>query len=78
MTPDILISPSKLTAIVKKVENTLLINPGLTCRGHSGGSIAEITIHPLKREVIETEIEKGNQTMTNLIPDRTSVFIQKL
>lgn len=52
--PDILLLPSRLTALAMDVENgTTVVNPGHLIKGAVPGSYAVMDIHPMKEEVLE-------------------------
>jgi len=48
--PDVLITPSKLSHMVRDVLGTLVVNPGHLTKGVNGGTFAELAIHPMKEE----------------------------
>ena len=78
-TPDILITPSKLTHMAREVMGTVVVNPGHLTKGTSGGTFAEITIHPFK----ETDLQeiKSKEPLTPIphnVHTRTSVSILKI
>jgi DNA polymerase alpha subunit B len=49
-TPDVLIMPSRLATLAKDVLDTLIINPGSLSRGTTGGTYADVSIHPFKED----------------------------
>lgn len=51
VSPDILITPSKLTTFSRVLSNgTLAINPGQTAKGTTGGTYADLTVYPMAKE----------------------------
>ena len=66
-TPDIMITPSRLSRFVKPASGSLCINPGLLTRGTSGGVYAKICIHPVDEEA-----------RVDSITDRTKVDIIRI
>ena len=46
-TPDVLIISSALNRFSKIIHDVVVINPGMLCRGRSGGTFARMTVHPL-------------------------------
>ncbi len=47
VSPDVLILPSKLAHMAKDTLGTLVVNPGQLAKGNSGGTFAELSIHPM-------------------------------
>ena len=76
--PDILILPSKLTTMAREVLGTLVINPGSLAKGNSGGTFAEVSIHPLKEDEIRDAIIKKTETIPHNVHSRTRVNIIKI
>ena len=76
--PDILIAPSKLTHLAKDVQGTLVINPGSLCKGNSGGTYAELSIHPIKEDELRTAVLAGKESVAHGVPARTRVSITKI
>jgi DNA polymerase alpha subunit B len=55
VSPDILITPSKLATFARPLRNgTLAVNPGQLARGVGGGTFADFTIFPLREEDLST------------------------
>ena len=81
MTPDVLITPSRLKPFALEgfegLSETLIINPGYLSKGSTGGTFAEINIHPIERGLIQTGVIE-NKFISNQIPSRTSVNIFKI
>lgn len=73
--PDVLILPSKLSQIIKEVDNTLVINPGTLATGTKAGSFADISIHPFQESLL-----KGNmvEEIPHNVCSRTCVKIFKM
>lgn len=76
--PDILIMPSKLTHMVKEVFGTLVINPGSLAKGTTGGTYAEITIHPMTESNIRSSIIDGKSSIPHSVHNRSKVQIIKV
>lgn len=80
-TPDVLITPSRLKPFalegLEGLSETLIINPGYLSKGSTGGTFAEINIHPIDRGVIQTGVIE-NKLISKQIPSRTSVNILKI
>lgn len=80
-TPDILITPSRLKPFAMEgsegLSETLVINPGYLSKGTTGGTFAQINIHPIDRGVIQTAVIE-NKSVSNQVPSRTSVNILKI
>jgi DNA polymerase alpha subunit B len=71
LTPDVLLLPGKLTTFARDVRGCLCINPGHLARGTSGGTFAQITIHPLPKEELEAA-ETAAAIVTTAATDGTS------
>jgi len=72
VSPDILIIPSKLTPIVRVVGNgTLVVNPGHLAKGASGGTFAELDIHPVKEKELRDMVLEKKQPIRHEIHRRT-------
>ena len=76
VTPDVLLVPSKLAPFVKDVLGSVVVNPQQLSRGSTGGTFANITIHPAKRE----ELEKAGDgvEMLHKVSERARVVVQKI
>lgn len=72
--PDVLLVPSKLTTFCRRVEDTLVVNPGTLAKGVHGGTYADMWIHPMKREMLEG---KEEEILEHEVWDRSSVEIKK-
>jgi DNA polymerase alpha subunit B len=75
--PDILILPSKLIPFSKPIcGSTIAVNPGLLCKGNTGGTYAKFSIAPpLKSK----DMDKNDIAwITNDIPNRTKVEVVRI
>lgn len=59
-TPDVLICPSRLAPMAKDVLGTVFVNPGTLAKGLSGGTYAEVTVHPMNEEDLRDLHLKGS------------------
>jgi len=77
--PDILICPSKLTPFAAPLldGSTLVVNPGLLARAHTGGSFGLLEIHPLPRATLE-EAGGPDVVLPHQVARRTAVEIRKI
>ena len=77
--PDVLITPSKLAPLAKDVAGTLVINPGLLVKGTSGGTYADVNIHPISADELR---EAGSRTdavsLKHNVPSRSFVNILRI
>lgn len=74
-TPDVLLLPSKLSTMAKEVGGTVVVNPGFLSKGSSGGTFAEILVHPMK----ESELQgKDAAEIAHKVHERTVVNIIKI
>ena len=48
--PDILIVPSVLKHFIKKVDQTICINPFMAAKGKNAGTFAHLSIHPMSKQ----------------------------
>lgn len=78
LNPDILILPSKLSVLAKDIQNTLVVNPGFLVKGNSGGSYAEISIHPFPKNKLDVLAEQENSRIPHDVPARASVNIVRI
>lgn len=76
--PDVLILPSKLTHLIKDFNGSLIVNPGSLAKGSSGGSYAELSIHPLKESDLRDAIIAGKASVGHEVVSRTRVSIVKI
>ena len=78
-TPDILIAPSTLTHLARESAGTLMVNPGQLTKGVSGGTFAEVTIHPFKQELLQELKSKEPLTpIPHTVHTRASVSIMRI
>lgn len=74
VSPDLLITPSRLATFAKELGNhTLAVNPGQLARGTGGGTYASLTINPLP-----LEDQKPQQRIEHKVAKRTSVEIRRI
>ncbi len=78
VTPDVLIMPSRLLPLAKNVKGSLVVNPGPLAKGTSGGTFAELTIHPMKEKDLRDAIIAGEQNLLHQVAERTKVVISKI
>jgi DNA polymerase alpha subunit B len=76
--PDVLITPSKLTPMAKDIFGTVVLNPGQLAKGSTGGSFAELSIHPIREEELRDARIAGKEEIPHNVPPRTFVNIQKI
>jgi len=77
--PDLFFVPSKLTTFCKCIfDKTVLINPGHLVKGSTGGSYADILIHPMKRETLEAILDTEDVELAHDVQDRIRVDIKKI
>lgn len=76
--PDILILPSRLKVMAEKVIGTVVVNPGQLSKGSTGGSFAEIAIHPLTEEALHTMASDETEEVFSCCAARTYVNILKI
>ena len=70
-----MILPSRLSALAKDVNGTLVINPGTLAKGISGGTFAEFAIHPIDAK----KLKDGNKTeVSHEVSNRTCVNIIRI
>ena len=74
--PDVLILPSRLTLLAKDVMGTLVVNPGQLTKNTSGGTYAELAVHPMKKDQIIGKDSDG--IMQHSVSARTSVVVKKI
>ena len=78
-TPDVLITPSKLAPLAKDVSGTLVVNPGLLVKGTSGGTYADITIHPVSADDLREAAGKSEPVpLTHNVATRSFVNIVRI
>lgn len=73
--PDVLLLPSKLATMAKDIYGTMVVNPGFLSKGSSGGTFAEILVHPTKE--IESQGEDGIE-IAHKIAERTTINVIKI
>ena len=76
--PDVLILPSKLTHLAKDVWGTVVVNPGQLAKGTSGGTFAELSIHPLTESGLRDAKIAGKEELPHHIASRTSVNVLRI
>jgi DNA polymerase alpha subunit B len=76
--PDVLILPSKLAAMARDVNGSLVINPGTLVKGSSAGTFAELHIHPMPEDSIRDALIAGKTAIPHQVPSRTKVAIKKI
>lgn len=77
--PDVLITPSKLTSMARDVQGTLVVNPGQVAKGTSGGTVANIAIHPLKETMLrDAHLNDPKAPIPHSVVSRSFVDITKL
>jgi hypothetical protein len=89
--PDVLVLPSRLSALARDVSGTLVVNPGHLTRGVGGGTFAQLHIHPLKEADLRASIVQqpaggatngagaaDAQAYPHSVCARTSVSINKI
>ena len=59
LSPDVLLMPSKLTPFAKELHGSLVVNPGMLTKGSSGGTYADITIHPVAENKLREAMSAG-------------------
>jgi DNA polymerase alpha subunit B len=74
--PDVLLTPSRLTPMAKDVLGTLVINPGTLAKGVQGGSYATLSINPLP--AVPMEGDQAQSTRSHDVAARTNVSISKI
>eukprot|EP01038_Epipyxis_sp_PR26KG_P005777 gene5777-7975_t len=79
LTPDVLVIPSKLTPLVKELTNgSLVINPGQLTKGTTGGTFAELSIHPIKETELRDLLLQGKESISHSISSRATVNIVRI
>lgn len=76
--PDLLILPSRLAPLAKEVLGTVIVNPSSLAKGNSGGTFAEIAIHPLPEKTLQDAVKDGVRDLEHNIGPRTTVNIVKI
>ena len=77
VTPDILLVPSKITPFVKEVMGVVVINGGTLAKGNTGGTFANILIHPMHREVLD-KAEEGGSEVEHKVAERAMVQVVRI
>jgi DNA polymerase alpha subunit B len=75
--PDVLILPSRLGALAKDVNGSVIVNPGQLTKGIGGGSYAQMTIHPVKESEIR-DAALANREVPHNIFARSNISIVKI
>jgi len=73
VSPDVLLTPSRLTPMAKEVLGSLVVNPGTLAKGIHGGSYATLSINPLPAVQGDDEGLRGHD-----VAARTNVSICKI
>ena len=80
-TPDILVTPSKLSHFVKSSQHgtaeCFCINPGQLVKGNNGGTFARVTVHPMPEQEL-AEKEAVTAGVPHRVVQRTKVEIMKI
>lgn len=81
--PDILLIPSMMQVISEEICGALVVNPGHLARGNSGGTFANLHIHPhnevmLREKSIEARGHNQSDEILHDVASRTSVTIEKI
>ena len=76
--PDVLILPSKLAYLAKDVGGTVVVNPGQMAKGTSGGTFAEMAIHPLKESDLRDAKIAGKEEIPHAVAARTCVNVLRI
>ena len=69
--PDVLITPSKLTPLAKDVTGTLVVNPGTLVKGAAGGTYADLTIHPFSENKLRESMATSSHTSAGVADGQT-------
>jgi hypothetical protein len=64
--------------LAKEVQDTIVINPGSLAKGNSGGTLAEVTIHPMKESDIRQAMIANQDRVPHSIKERVKVVISKI
>ncbi len=78
ITPDVLLLPSKLAYFARDVRGCLCVNPGKLSRGSSGGTFAELVVHPLPKAELEKSAQEGAEDVLLRVAERTAVSIVRI
>lgn len=70
--PDILILPSMLKHFIKKVDQTICINPYYSAKGKNSGTFAHLSIHPMNKQELAAQ---DNQYIQHNIIERCRIDI---
>jgi hypothetical protein len=76
--PDVLIIPSKLSALVTDVFGTLVVNPGQLAKGTNGGTFANLTINPLDEMTLRKAMQDNVNELPHEVSSRTNVAITRI
>ena len=75
--PDVMIVPSKLAAFASTVlDTTVVVNPGHLAKGTTGGTYANMEIHPLKRETLDESAD--DVQLQNALEKRIHVEVKRI
>ena len=78
LAPDLLITPSKLAPFAKDVNGTLVLNPGTLAKNASGGTFAQLALHPFAQAALDKAKDDNKATLTHDLPARTRVEITRI
>lgn len=76
--PDILILPSRLAAMVKEAQGSLMINTGQLSKGTGGGTYAELSVNPVPEKELRDAAMKGQKEYPHNVCERTAVKIVRI
>lgn len=76
--PDVLLLPSKLGHMAKDIAGTVIVNPGNLAKGSTGGTYAEILIHPMKEAELRAKVAANDEPIAHAIAERATVTIMKI
>jgi DNA polymerase alpha subunit B len=80
VSPDVLVIPSKLTYMAREVLGSLVINPGHLTKGSSGGTFAELNIHPMNEKMLRDKLlgEEKDEEIKHEVHARSFANIVKI
>lgn len=81
--PDILLAPSKLSAMTRNVMGTLVVNPGTVMKQGAPGTYADLHIHPLPESTLREACAAPGpgpeeEVLVHRVADRTRVIVQRI
>ena len=76
--PDVLVLPSKLNNFASEVNGTVVVNPGQLAKGATGGTYAELSIHPMPDSKLRNAILEGKASLAHEVAPRSHVAIVKI